>query len=217
MEPLEAVLTIVGMILALAGFTFVYFGDHWGYGISENIYLGGGLAYSLFAIHKSLTASCINLILAGRVSLIIPLLIGAGVFLRLTRFRWFARYAVSTLSGIGVGLTFGLYIKAQIIVVISEIVRGITTLTPDPVSAFLALFGTLTVFMYFMYSRMFGGLFHQRRMRYLGRLGKIFLYASLGYLFGKIYVNESLDSVAVFFVTYIYNPLQELKIFFGIV
>jgi len=217
MEPLEAALNIVGMILALFGFTFVYFGDHWGYGIAENIYLGGGLAYSLFAIHKSLTASCIDLILAGRISLIIPLIIGIGVFARLTRLRWFARYAISTLSGIGVGLTFGLYIKSQIIVVISEIVRGLITLTPDPASAVLALFGTVTVFMYFMYSRRFGGFFHERRMRYLGRLGKIFLFASLGYLFGKIYVNESLDSVATFFTAYIYNPIQELKAFFGIV
>ena len=205
------------MILALCGWTFVYFGDHWGYGIAENIYLGGGLAYSFFAIYTSLRSSCIDLILAGRISLIIPLLIGIGVFARLTKFRWFARYAVSTLSGIGVGLTFGLYIKSQILVVISEIVRGTVTLTPDPVSAILALFGTVTVFMYFMYSRKYGGLFHQRRMRLLGRLGKIFLYSSLGYLFGKIYVNESLDSVADFLVAYIYNPLQDLRIFFGIV
>ena len=217
MEPIEAALTVVGMILALSGFTFVYFGDHWGYGIAENIYLGGGLAYSLFAIHKSLTASCFDQIAAGRVSLIIPLIIGIGVFARLTRIRWFARYAISTLSGIGVGLTFGLYIKAQIIVVLSEIVRGLVTLTPDPISAVLATFGTVTVFMYFLYSKRFGGLFHERRMRYLGRLGKIFLFSSLGYLFGKIYVNESLDSVADFFVAYIYNSLQALKVHFGIV
>jgi len=215
LSPYEMTLMVIGTVLAMGSFSFVFFGDNAFYAFNESLAIGGVAATALFAATKSLKASAFDFILAGRVTLIVPVLIGLLAFLRLTKWRWISRYTISVLSGIGVGITFGLTIRAQILNGVLETISSLMTLKPDPASAVFMLVAFITALIYFTYSIKYSGPFHTGKLRYLSRFGLLCLYASFGYLFGKIYVNEALDSVGGFFVTYLYRTVVNLRAFFG--
>jgi hypothetical protein len=204
---LELIMAIVGSSLAIGSYSFVFFGDHLLYSINENLYMAGGIVYSLFAIQTQLQGSVFNQIAAGHWTVIFPLLIGLSVFTRLTKYRWAARYSVSILSGIGVGVTFGLTIRSQILIPVSATAEGLMKLSPDPLSAIIVFAGTLLSFTYFLYSRKYATPFWTGKLGFMAKYGRYFLYASFGYLFGKIYINESLDSVADFWVNYVWKTV----------
>jgi hypothetical protein len=208
---IELLMSIVGSALAIGSYTFVFFGDHLLYSINENLYMAGGVVYSIFAITTQLKGSVFDEIAAGHWTVIIPLLIGLSVFTRLTKYRWAARYSVSILSGIGVGVVFGLMIRSQILIPVSATAEGLMNLSPDPFSAIIVFVGTLLSFTYFLYSRKYATPFWTGRLGFMAKYGRFFLYASFGYLFGKIYINESLDSVADFWINYVYRTVLTIQ------
>jgi hypothetical protein len=208
---------VIGMILSVFAFSFVFSGDTPLFGFVESLYIGGVTATSLFAIANNIKTSAIDFIMAGRVLLIIPVLIGMLAFLRLTRFRWASRYTVSILTGVGIGITFGLTIRTWIMNAVLAAITSVSSLKPDPASAIIMLISTLSIFTYYLYSVRFSSAFNTGRLRYLAILGRYCLYASFGYLFGKIFVNEALDSLATYLVTYIYRTIVELRVFLGLV
>lgn len=209
--PLDVIMAIVGSGLAIGSYTFVFFGDHFLYNINENLYMAGGMVYSIFAIATQLQGSVFDEIAAGHWTVIIPLLIGLSVLTRLTKYRWAARYSVSILSGIGVGVVFGLTIRANILIPVSATAEGLMNLSPDPISAIIVFAGTLVSFTYFLYSRKYSSPFWTGRLGFMAKYGRYFLYASFGYLFGKIYINESLDSVANFWMNYVYRTVITIQ------
>lgn len=213
--PIELVMAIVGSILAIGSYTFVFFGDHFLYSINENIYMGGGVVYSLWAIYTQLKGSVFDEIAQGHWTVIIPLFIGLSVLTRLTKYRWAARYSVSILSGIGVGVVFGLTIRTGILVPVRATAEGLLNLSPDPLSAIVVFVGTLLSFTYFLYSRKYSTPFWTGRLSFMSKWGRYFLYASFGYLFGKIYINESLDSVANFWMNYVYRTVVTIQQYLG--
>jgi len=217
LESFEMTLMVIGMILSTFAFSFVFFGDTPLFGFVESVYIGGVTATSLFAIANSIKTSAIDFIVAGQVLLIVPVIIGLLVFLRLTRFRWASRYTVSIMTGVGIGITFGLTIRTWIMNAVLEVMASMKSLQPDPASAIFTLIATLSVLTYYLYSVKFSSTFNTGRLKYVATLGRYCLYASFGYLFGKIFVNEALDSLALYLVTYVYRTFVELKIFLGIV
>lgn len=208
---LELIMSIVGSGLAIGSYTFVFFGDHFLYSINENLYMAGGIVYSLFAIITQLKGSVLDEIALGHWTVIIPLLIGLSVFTRLTKYRWAARYSVSTLSGIGIGVVFGLTIRTNILVPVKATAEGLMSMSPDPFSAIIVFVGTLLSFTYFLYSRKYSTPFWTGKLGFMSKYGRYFLYASFGYLFGKIYINESLDSVANFWMNYVYRTFLTIQ------
>lgn len=217
LTPVEMTLMVVGTILALFGFTFAFFGDNPFFAFSENLYIGGVTATALFATAKSIQTSAIDFILKGRVTLIIPVIIGLLAFLRLTRFRWASRYTVSVLTGVGIGITFGLTTRTWIMNAVIEVITSLVSFKPDVASAVLMLISTLAVSTYFLYSVKYSSVLHTGRLKYAAMLGRYFLYASFGYLFAKIFVNEALESLAGFLVTYVYRTIVTLQAFLGLV
>lgn len=202
---LELGLVIVGTVLSLSGWSFVFFGDTLPFTISESIFIGGAMALSIFNAINGLQSSSIEMILAGHVTLIIPLIVGILAFTRLTKWRWAARYSVSVSAGIGVGLIFGLQIKSNILLFITEGANTLISGTPDPISGVLMFIISLLVPVYFLYSKRFSEYIHEGRLRPVMRVGRILMYVAWGYLFGKIFVDEGIDAVATFMVTYIYR------------
>jgi hypothetical protein len=213
--PLEVVMAIVGSTLAIGSYTFVFFGDHYLYSINENLYLGGGVVYSIWAIYTQLKGSLVDNLAQGHWTVIIPFIIGLSVLTRLTKFRWAARYSVSVLSGIGIGVVFGLTIRTGILVPVRATAESLLNLSPDPLSALIIFVGTLLSFTYFLYSRKYATPFWTGRLGFMSKWGRYFLYASFGYLFGKIYINESLDSVANFWMNYVYRTVVAIQQFLG--
>jgi len=217
LTPYIMAFEIIGMILGLFGFSFCFFGDNNLFAFAENLYIGGITATALFSTFMSIKTGAIDAILAGNVFRIVPVIIGLLAFLRLTRYRWASRYTTSVLTGVGLGITFGLTIRTWVMNAVIATVTAIANRSPDPYSAVLMLIITLTVTTYFLYSMKFSGVFHTGRLKYVATLGFIFLYATFGYLFAKILVNEAFDSLGQYLVQYLYQPIADLKVFLGII
>ena len=177
MTPTEIIMTWIGALFALFGFSYIWFEDSRPFAFGENLYIGGIAAYTFFMVATSLKTSALDGIAAGRVTLIIPIIIGALVFSRFTRYRWLARYAIAVLAGIGVGLIFGLIIRSQILKQIEGTINNMATGQPDPISSVIILIGSLTALLYFTYGKEHTGSFGL-----VVKVGRIFLMASFGYL-----------------------------------
>jgi hypothetical protein len=164
--------------------SFPYIGENYAFSLAERAFLGGTLGYMWFVIYTALRSSAFDLIAAGRIWLLIPVIIGLLAFTRLTRFRWLARYPVAVVSGVGLGLYFGLNLRAQIIGPVAQTVSDLFARTPDPFSATLMFVMVFTVPVYFLYSQRFGAQFHTRggKLYYLMRLARVFMMLSFGYL-----------------------------------
>ena len=202
MEPIELGLMIIGAILAWFMATYVFVGENYALILGESFYVGGTVVYALFALYRSLMSTVINPIAAGRVLLIIPLIVGLLAFTRLTRYRWAARYPITILSGIGIGLFFGLNLRAQIINPIALTIKEVVTGTPDRGSAIVMLVGVVTVLTYFLYSARYSNTFHQPtgKLYYVMRLGRVIFMISIGYLIAFIMQFAYGDVVNFFYV-----------------
>jgi hypothetical protein len=184
MTPWEYFWQIVGIVLAGLVMSFPYFGENYAFSLGERAFLGGTLGYTFFVIYFALRSSAFDQIAAGRIWLLVPVIIGLLVFTRLTRFRWLARYPVAIVSGIGLGLYFGLNLRAQIIGPVAQTISELFEGKPDPFSAVLVFVYVFTVPVYFLYSQRFGAPFHTKgtKLYYLMRLARVFMMTSFGYL-----------------------------------
>jgi hypothetical protein len=159
-------------------------GDSIFYDTAERFFIAATVVFSFFAAYKSLVSS------VGEIStnplLIVPVIIGLFAFSRLTRFRWMARYPISILSGIGLGIAFGLTLRSS---VINAAVKGIQYFTQGNLmgghlSGFLFWLGFITTISYFMYSKLYSSQFHEpnAKLYWFMRIGRIFMMASFGWL-----------------------------------
>ncbi|MEM2921707.1 MAG: hypothetical protein QXF26_05250, partial [Candidatus Bathyarchaeia archaeon] len=81
------------------------------------------------------------------------------------------------LAGIGVGVIFGLIIRSQILVQITDTINNVITGQPDPISSILIIIGSLTALLYFTYGKEHTGSFG-----IAVKIGRIFLMASFGFV-----------------------------------
>jgi len=202
MDPTQLGLMIIGAILAWIMVSYVFVGESLPLIFGESFYIAGTVVYALFAMYRSLMSTALNPITAGRVLLIVPVIIGLLAFTRLTRFRWLARYPLTILSGIGIGLFFGLNLRSQIINPIALTIKDVVTGTPDTGSAIIMLVGVVTVLTYFLYSARYSNTFHQPtgRLYYVMRLGRVIFMISIGYLIAFIMQIAFRQVVDVFYV-----------------
>jgi len=199
----------LGTALAVMGFSFIWFGDTIFFGFVEHLYLGGCTAYTWFTVVSALSSSAFIPIAAGRVSLIIAFILGILSFARMTKYRWMARYPVSVMSGVGVGVTIGLIIDSQLVKQLSATVSNIAEGTPDPVSAILILIGVLTSLVYFTYSRE-----HTGKLGIVVTVGRLFLMASFGYVLAADNILHA-DGLITGLMSWIKDPLATIGITWG--
>jgi uncharacterized membrane protein YidH (DUF202 family) len=202
MEPAELALMICGAVLAWVMVSYVFVGENLALIFGESFYIAGTVVYALFAMYRSLMSTALTPISGGRVLLAIPVIIGLLAFTRLTRFRWLARYPITILSGIGIGLFFGLNLRAQIINPIALTIKDVVTGTPDRFSSIIMIIGVVTVLTYFLYSARYSNTFHQPRGRlyYVMRLGRVIFMISIGYLIAFIMQIAFRQVINVFYV-----------------
>jgi hypothetical protein len=175
MTPPEIILLLFGAVMAIFAFSFIFFEDSYVFGFAENVYIGGIVAYSLFAVQKSLTSSAFIFIAQGRVWLILPLILGFLAFARFT---------------------------------IKDILRG----APDIVSAVFVLIGVAAALTYFLYSATYSKVFYEGRLRPVTCFGRIIPMMSFGYLYGKIFIDENVDTITSFLGTVIKRTVDSLMV-----
>lgn len=193
---------LCGAVLAWVMVSYVFVGENLALIFGESFYIAGTVVYALFAMYRSLMSTALIPISGGRVLLAIPVIIGLLAFTRLTRFRWLARYPITILSGIGIGLFFGLNLRAQIIDPLALTITNVVTGTPDRFSSLVMIVGVITVVTYFLYSSRYSNAFHQPRGRlyYVMRLGRIIFMISIGYLIAFIMQIAFQQVINVFYV-----------------
>jgi len=206
MTPTEIAMVWIGTVMSISGLSFIWFGDSLFFTFGQQLYLGAACAYTFFTIWRGLSSSAITPIASGRVSLIFSLIIGALAFARLTKYRWAARYPVAILSGIGVGVIFGLTIRSQILAQMSDALTNVIQRKPDPISAMLMLIGTLSALLYFTYTRE-----HRGNYGRIVRVGRIFLMASFGYILATDNILHA-DGLIALLQNLIREPLKTLGI-----
>ena len=201
MDPTLLIILGIGTILSIFAATYLFIGESYLFYIANSVYIGGMVALGIFSLYKSLLSSAINPIGQGRISLIIPVVIGLLSFSRLTKARWLARYPVAILSGLGIGVMFGLIIRSQILSVITMTVDEVIVGKPERVSSILMFVGIISVLTYFLYSARISKYVYSPTgsLRYIMKFGRWCLMASFGYLSGYIAVI-SYSNVANFIV-----------------
>jgi len=211
MTPLEIAMTIAGFAMACAIITFVFIGENYAFSFAERFFMAGTTAYTSFAIYKSLKSSFFDFVIAGRVWLVIPFFIGLLTFARMTKWRWAARYPVAIMSGIGLGLFFGLNLRAQILTIVTSTVSELIGGKPDPVSAIFVLITVVTVLTYFLYSERFASPFHSRtgKLYYVMRTGRLLMMLSFGYLTGQI-MTSTVGGIVNFLVVVVKRSIEAL-------
>jgi len=213
LEPLEMFLMIMGTAITAGTYSYILFPDNRFFAFNEALFLGGSAAYYLFTVYTSLRGTCFEPLVAGRLILIIPTILGIAIFSRLTRYRWLTRYSTSILSGIGLGVTFAETIKTQILQVMFDVGNFTVAGRRDYLWGSLMFVSVLTGIAYYTYSLFYSGPLHTGRLRSIVRIGRIFLYAAFAYMYGYICVENGIGSLSSYIVSYYRVPIDEFTIF----
>ena len=147
MASSEFIAIIGGMFVMLMIGSLAFVGITPIFAIGEGIYIAIAATFNTWVI----LATIQNRLTANNL-LIIPLLIGALAFTRLTKYRWAARYTIAIMSGVGTGVVFSASVKAQIMSTIQTVVGGVVTGTPDPISAWVTFIPMILTPLAFTYS-----------------------------------------------------------------
>jgi hypothetical protein len=211
MTPVDLLFTFFAVFMAVGHFSFMWLGDTYFSSFGERWFVGATVGYTFFVVYDSLKANAFDFILQGRVLLVVPLIIGLLSFARFTKYRWLARYPIAALSGIGLGIFFGLNIRGSILNIIVTTVNNTVTLSPDPFTAFFSIAAVICTTTYYLYSTKYATIFHSKtgRLYYVQRLGRLFMMVSFGYLLG-FHMPMMLGLVATFYIVVIQRPLQAL-------
>jgi hypothetical protein len=192
---LEIILYFMLTIIGMSAATYMWFGDHIVFSAAESFFLGGTSAMTIFSAYRSLMGQTITPISAGKVWLAIPFILGLLTFTRLTRFRWAARYPVALLAGVGLGVAVGPTLEADFLGAATQTVGNVMSGYPDPYSAIVILISVVFVVVFFMYSQRFAGPLHSGRFALVARIGRIFFFAGIGYLYASVTVFDGLDFI----------------------
>lgn len=198
---LEMILYFLLTIIGMSAATYMWFGDHIIFSAAESFFIGGTSAMTLFSAYRSLMGQTITPISTGKVWLAIPFLLGLLTFTRLTRYRWAARYPIALLAGVGLGVAVGPTLEADFIGASTVTAGNVVTRYPDPFTPVVILISVVFVVIFFMYSQRFAGPVHSGRFSLVSRIGRIFFFAGIGYLYASVTVFDGLDFIMQIYQT----------------
>jgi hypothetical protein len=174
--------TIIGGVLTLAIFTFLY-RDNPVYRMAESLLVGVSIGYVLVITWTNTIMDILYkpMINEGEVALIVPLLLGLFMFGRFHKSTSFlSRYSMAVLIGSGAGVAIPAMLGARTLAQLSatvEMVRGETFLTLF--SAVVVVIGLLATLSYFYFSRE-----HKGWIGHSAKIGTYFLMIFFGTTFG---------------------------------
>ena len=205
MASSEFIAIIGGMFVMLMIGSLAFVGITPIFAIGEGIYIAIAATFNTWV----LLATIQNRITANSL-LIIPLLIGALAFTRLTKYRWAARYTIAIMSGVGTGVVFSASVKAQIMSTIQKVVGGVVTGTPDPISAWVTFIPMILTPLAFTYSMRYSGWLLKGRGRHLFTAGRTFFMVFVGGRMGELAGTSLMGYIGTIGVMYLYRPITAL-------
>jgi len=151
------------------------------YKVVEHILIGAGCAHMLMYGLRAVYTGGITPILAGRVLLLVPLILAFFMFGRMTPWAWTSRYPTSLLTAIGIGILVGGALEGQIVAQLRSIGEVIYAAKDPFVLASTTLAGIVSIcgIIYFIYTREHKGVFGG-----FARTGRILMMCGLGISWG---------------------------------
>ena len=171
----EFVATIFGIFLYLSIGSLAFVGLTSLFAIGEGCFIAIAATFNVFVVVRSVATK-----LSANTLMIIPFLIGALAFTRLTKYRWAARYTIAIISGVGAGVVFPNSVKMQIMLPIQKTVTGILTGSPDPISAWITFIPMVVTPLAFTYATKYSGWLHRGWGRNLFSLSRTFFLMFVG-------------------------------------
>jgi hypothetical protein len=205
MASSEFIAIVGGMFVMLMIGSLAFVGITPIFAIGEGIYIAIAATFNTWVLLATLQ----NRISANSL-LIIPVVIGALAFTRLTKYRWAARYTIAIMSGVGTGVVFSASVKAQIMSTIQKVVGGVVTGTPDPISAWVTFIPMILTPLAFTYSMRYSGWLLKGRGRHLFTLGRTFFMIFVGGRMGELAGTSLMGYIGTVGVMYIVRPITAL-------
>lgn len=170
----------VTSIFTLGVFSILVKDNPW-YHLIEHFAIGAGTAHLLIFSVVALQSIAITPLSAGRVILVVPIVLGILQLTRITKWSWIARYPSSLLVGVGIGITLAATLQGQIISQVADIGGSIIrSTTPfEFVSFTLSGIGTICAFTYFIFTKEQKGV-----LRLSTKIGQLLLMAGFGVTWG---------------------------------
>jgi hypothetical protein len=181
-----AILDVIGLwtgwVLMLMIYSYPLYKENPVYRFAEYLYIAVYLAVSLTVNFSNVMRMCINPLMQGDITMIVPLVMGLMIYAMLIpEYRWVSRYPIALLVGAG----FGLGIRGSIGPNIQDaIVSTITRPTDGGAMAWINFLyiavGLVCSVMYFLLTYE-----HSGAMQVPTRIGRLFIMVALGAYFGN--------------------------------
>jgi hypothetical protein len=212
MTPLEILLMVAGSSFLFAGASYSFFDENPIYNIAESIAIAGSIVVAIFGIYEGLMSSLFTPLIGGRITLFVPLILGILVFARLTKWRWVARYPIALLAGVGLGAVVGLEVRTSMLGAVRSTIIDAITGNPDPISGIIILVGVICAATYYLHSVAYARNFDIRtgRLGIISRLGRYFLMLAFGHVFTKMYLRQTVDTIAATLIMMMRRPVEKL-------
>jgi len=194
MEPFELIMMIIGTLLAIFAYSYPFVGVTRFYLLAECVYVASASAMAFWIFVESIGKGLFIPLSQGELWLVIPLILGVLTFIRFSkRYSWMFNYSTAIVFGFSLGVAVAPTIQTWILSPTVELLSRTTSLQPDPGSAILVFVATIASLVYFLYSSRWSGPFYEGRLRWLSKLGRIFVAVGIGYLLAKVEVIEATD------------------------
>lgn len=183
MTFLDLSIQLMSAFFAIGLLSYLY-KDNLAFKFAEYTLLGLSTGVTLFAGYNAIMKTGVNAVIAGRLIMIVPLILGVLVFTRFSEtYNWISFLPISIIIGIGIGLSVRGAITGQFIDQIYATIKPLTvqqTLSQN-VDNLIILIGTVSALSYFIFTREQEGIFGG-----VTKVGKYFLMIAMGAQFGAM-------------------------------
>lgn len=171
-----------GWLFMLVIYSYVLYKENPVYRFGEHTYIAIMLAVNLLVNFRNVVQICIEPLMGGDISMIVPLVLGIMIFaLLIPEYRWVSRYPVALLVGAGFGLGIRGTIGPNIIdATIDTITAPVGGGLMDWVNFIYIAVGVITASMYFLLT-----FEHTGALKQPTRIGRLFIMIGLGAYFGN--------------------------------
>jgi len=202
MPTAEFIASLYGIFLYLSIGSLAFVGLTSVFAVGEGCFIALAAVFNGFVVVRSVFNK-----LTVNSLMIIPFLIGALAFTRLTRYRWAARYTIAIISGVGAGVVFPNSVRSQIMLPIQSTVQGVLTGSPDPISAWVTFIPMVITPLAFTYATRWSGWLHRGWGRNLFALSRTFFLMFVGGRMNELASNSLFGYLPNGFNGYIQRPV----------
>jgi len=140
--------------------------------------IGTLIANTILVRMKSLISIGLKPLAAGRITLIVPMVLGLMLYTRLSReYAWISKYPTSLMVGVGTGVMIMGTLRGQIIDQVKKTILDVFTATDlmSTINGILILIGVVTSITFWIFTKE-----HTGGLGIVAKIGRIYLMFSLG-------------------------------------